>query len=192
MMHKPPKVWAEWRLNWLPILRSSEWLFVPHRGACAVCLSVDTCNQEHSLISSRRQHKPLFNSLSLLFPPICIGWYHLDLQGYILLPTGKVSAHGALADSLMTQDHIAGLCFAHCPVHSVGCLAVSGHKRRAAKVQPPPNTFQDQTWSWIHSVLKTLCLCDRILVVKSLFIILGWESQGMRVGTTMVCPRLLE
>lgn len=77
MMHKPPKVWAEWRLNWLPILRSSGWLFVPHRGACAVCLSVDTCNQEHSLISSSRQHTTslqffvfiIFPHLHWLIPP---------------------------------------------------------------------------------------------------------------------------
>lgn len=107
MMHKPPKVQAVLKLNWVHIFRSSECLFVPHIEAFAVCLSVEMFNEEHSLSSSSVYDTTSLQFFVFMVLPHSLWLTSPWLHGHILLPTGKVSALGALPDSLTTLKHIA-------------------------------------------------------------------------------------
>lgn len=77
-----------------------------------------------------------------MISPTGFGCYHLELQGHILLPAGRTSALGALPDSLMTQEHIARLCFMRILPHCVVSLTVSGQ-----------HTDKEQSVCTLHQML---------------------------------------
>lgn len=58
MIHKPPKVWAELRLNWIHNLWSSDYSFVLHIEAGPVCLCVCTWNQEGAVYTDSLSSSP--------------------------------------------------------------------------------------------------------------------------------------
>lgn len=105
----------------------------------------------------------LFKFFILVISPTGFGCYHLELQGHILLPAGRTSALGALPDSLMTQEHIARLCFMRILPHCCESDSLRpAHRQGTVSVHPTPNAFQDRN----NGPLK-------ILIGKSLFIIFG-------------------
>lgn len=110
-----------------------------HRGLCCAFLMTHLTRNTVPLptVCSTRL---LFKFFILVISPTGFGCYHLDLQGRILLPTGRTSALGALPDSLLTQEHIARLCFMRLLPHCVVCLAVSG--QRTDKEQSACNLHQ--------------------------------------------------
>lgn len=145
-----------------------------HRGLCCAFLMTHLTRSTVPL-PTKCSTRLLFKFFILVISPTGFGCYHLDLQGRILLPTGRTSAFGALPDSLLTQEHIARLCFMRLLPHCVVCLAVSG--QCTDKKQSVCNLHQMLFWDQSNGPL--LCSVFKYFAyitgfsLKALFIILG-------------------